>query len=308
VHLTTLRRALVAKTGQLANNSWDRFDKMTIPREWFEEDNILHQRLGAVAARHLSGHLRNGDSVGLASGRGPSYTVESFIQRSESNKTNFKGIEIVSLAGGIARQTGGKSSWSERSVNADQRTHDLAVSLGGSCRLVQLPLFVKPPKEDLISRTDADYLLDSDPPIIDLSMAVFGFGVLNRGHYLLLPETPQMLPDIRAVRQELDGVIEFLDRYPAPIVDVCQHFSVGTSVGFDEYARVGAIADALNRRIVTAAVVNINRAEERIAVGGGAQKYPALLQMLRGKAAIRPTTLVTDEVSASRLVDDLAKE
>jgi len=61
----------------------------------------------------------------------------------------------------------------------------------------------------------------------------------------------------------------------------------------------------LNDRVVSVAPAILARARERVLVAGGHYKFAAVLASLTAVPAMRPTTLVTDESTARRLLDVL---
>lgn len=302
---TPLRRAFVAKTGDLASGTAYVGERSRAYEEWCQEGDLLHKKLGVLAARYVWSHIRSGDTIGIASGRGPGYTVEALRQLAAAHSGSFRDLFVVSLAGGIARQADGHDRPWRLSIDADQRVVDLAESLRAERRLVQLPLFVRPPREDLIARTDAEYLVASEGCSTRLTIALFGFGVLDRGHYLLRPGTSHMHPEFNIVRDELDRLCAILESCPAPIIDVGQFFWMGNGVPTELRPQVQEIVDSLNSKVVVATPAVVNEAEERIAIGGGAQKFEALRQMVLHETDIHPTTVVTDEISAQRLLKEL---
>jgi DNA-binding transcriptional regulator LsrR (DeoR family) len=53
----------------------------------------------------------------------------------------------------------------------------------------------------------------------------------------------------------------------------------------------------------------LDQAKEKVLVAGGAQKYSAILALLKGDGVLlKPTTLVTDQAIAERLIKALSSD
>ena len=134
-----------------------------------------------------------------------------------------------------------------------------------------------------------------------LHVALFGFGVLGESHHLLRFE--QLVTPV--VRPQIQDLMELCKEHNAlrtSIIDVCDSFGLLPVPNLPEDCRKRAqdIVDTLNRKMLVVTPTVLDRAREKILVGGGAAKLPALEGILRHPevVGIHPTTIVTDEASA----------
>lgn len=298
--VTGLRRVFVGKTGNLAGQTLGEHTDPAIVAAFRREDHDLHKQLAGIAARHVWGHLRDGDTIAVAPGRGPGFTIDALAARAQTHPKAFEQLKVVSLAGGISRL---EDEYAEtENVDADNNAGKLAARLDAELRVVQLALFLTPPTEEVIRRTEALYLLGEEGLRIDV--AILGFGLLNEEHYLLRVGPHRLRPDTRIVKPELDDLRDILETCPTAIIDLCHYFGVGDVS--DDCAPVAAdIVARLNAKSVTVKPSVLNAATEKVLVGGGRQKYPALRALLTNPGEVRVTTLVTDELTAKLLLDEL---
>lgn len=289
-----IRRALVAKTGALASDP--KAEKAA------QQSDELHRMLGSVAARLLWGIIRNGDSIGVGPGRGTGYAVDALSRWATSQVVKrFANLRVLSLTGSIMREPLAEA----KNVDADTNAYRLAVLLDAELRAVEMPLFVTSRQgftyEDFLVGTQASYLLDEDPEPPP-TIGVFGVNIVNEDHYLLRPPPRHpRLPNTQAIEEELDELRQILPSCPAALMDVCVRFCPGIVAG-DYSEAVWSIVRRLNSKVVSISTKKLNQAEEKIVVAGGIQKYEAVRALVGGGRELVPTTLVTDEVTATRLI------
>ena len=196
-------------------------------------------------------------------------------------------------------------------VDADHNAEGLARHLRagpddwGHVTAVHLPIFV-PSERDAVLGIVAPHLLDPPPsgPPLDLDIALYGCGVLSPGHHAVAFRSRAT----DAVQDELDVLArQVWPDIPAAVIDVCEHYLVGDDVPAALRPVVEGVVARLNERVVAVAPAILARARERILVAGGRYKFPAVLATLTVVPAMRPTTLVTDEATARRLLDVLSE-
>ena len=310
VRNTSLRSAIVAKCNGLATDA-DLFlsDRPEDQERAAREGDDLHRCLGVVAADYLWRIIGDGDRIGVGPGRGTGFTVDALVKLASHRPRRFKKkLHVLSLTGGIVRQS---LSPRERtsSLDSDQLTQRLAEALQAEVSFVELPLFLEPQrvgltKDDIVAATWARYLLEGDPARPP-TVALFGINTLNERHYLLQRrDTAQLRPETRIIEPELDRLREVLPQCPQAVLDVCVRFIVGV---VNESCRKSAeeIVEGLNSKVVSIAFAKLDKAEQKIVVAGGADKYPAILSLLTDPLEIHATTLVTDDATAGRLVREI---
>jgi len=91
------------------------------------------------------------------------------------------------------------------------------------------------------------------------------------------------------------------------VIDVCEHYLVSDDVPTALRPVVEGVVERLNDRVVAVAPGILARTRERVLVAGGRYKLPAVLATLTAVPAMRPTTLVTDEWTARRLLEVLSE-
>ena len=289
-----IRRALVAATGADAEAGG-------------LSDGDLHRRLGDLAARFLwDSSLRPGDRIGVGPGRGVACTVHE-LSPLVPERLPYPGYRIYALTGGT---TGAPSPEWEDIVDADHNVEGLARHLNASAEdwtyvtPVHLPIFV-PAERDAVLAIVAPHLLDPPPagPPLDLDIALYGCGVLSQEHHVVAFRSRST----EAVQADLDRLArEVWPDAPAAVLDVCDHFLVGPDLPPALRPVVEEVVQRLNDRVVTVASSILGRARERVLVAGGRLKFAAILATLTSVPDMRPTTLVTDERTARRLLDVLA--
>ncbi|MGH9278132.1 MAG: sugar-binding domain-containing protein [Acidimicrobiales bacterium] len=286
-----IRRALVGATGT---------DTSTV------SDDTIHERLGDLAARFLwQSSLRPGDRIGVGPGRGVGCTVHE-LSPLVPEQLPYAGYRIFALTGGTTSSP--STGWGDI-VDADHNAENLARQLRARpddwehVVPVHLPIFV-PADRDGVLGIVAPHLLDPPPsgPPLDLDIAVYGCGVLSPTHHLVA--FPSRATE--SIHAELERLArDVWPQAPMAVIDVCEHYLVGPDVPEALRPVVEDIVGRLNDRVVSAAPTILARARERILVAGGRTKFTAVLATLTAIPSMRPTTLVTDEWTARRLLETL---
>lgn len=309
-----VRDVIVVTRAESSDNGYGSTDHNVRARAFVESDK-LHDQLAKVAARHLWGSLRDGDSIAVGDGRATDSVAEALGEITRSEPRRFVGLSVYSLAG-----SGHVWAWAERGgaiLDADNVTNKLATVLGVKAtdiHLVRLPVALGDSQQDLILSA-APHLAGGVQPggsadsWRPFDVAVFGLGVLNTGHHLLLYEGPW----IDAISEEIKEVKRLNDELherglpTSAIAGICnQFFSICDSTfPIEIRQRVEDIVVRLNSKTVSVGLARLSRCRHRILVAGGLQKYPGLKAMLIGDATVlRPTVFVTDEITARSLLQD----
>jgi len=160
---------------------------------------------------------------------------------------------------------------------------------------------------DLVERKAPQLTGDTWEGHLAPDIAVFGAGVLSTGYPLLRSETTTFIKGIAGILKELDQHLQ-TGWQSAMLADVCNHYWVVGDPAADSFKDLSDIARRLNEACVSIKPRKLNYAQEKVLVAGGAQKYPAVLSVLKDgvEGVLRPTTLVTDEAIARRLLRDMA--
>jgi DNA-binding transcriptional regulator LsrR (DeoR family) len=303
--LAGVRQALVVKTSLRSDDHYCSHDPDLQGRAYRESDD-LHWYLSRAAARYLWGHLRDGDCIALGGGRATGFTVRALKDFARYEPKSFVGLRILSLTGGMIVWP-----WSEKRGNLDADA--VAVELGGILQvpqkqisLVHLPVSLEPAQREVI-RTAAPHLW-VDPWERPPDIALFGLGVLNTGHHLLQYSGPHT----QAFQVELDALKgKVLPRALSAVADICHRFFWigGADVPKDVRRAAEEIVEGLNGKTVSVTFPHLNEAREKILVAGGAQKYQGILALFTRceEIGLKPTILVTDEVTARRLLEDIPR-
>lgn len=309
-----VRDVLVVSRAANTDNGYGSSDHSVRARAFVESDK-LHDQLAKVAARHLWGSLRDGDSIAVGDGRATDSIAEALSEITRSEPRQFVGLSVYSLAG-----SGHVWAWAEKGgaiLDADNVANKFATVLGVKAtdiHLVRLPVALGESQQDLILSA-APHLVGGVQPggstdsWRPFDVAIFGLGVLNTGHHLLLYEGPWT----DAIREEITEVkrlnSELHERGlpTSAIAGICNHFFsiCDSSFPTEIRQRVEDIVTRLNSKTVSVGLPNLSKCRHRILVAGGLQKYPGLKALLIGDAAmLRPTVFVTDEITARSLLQD----
>jgi hypothetical protein len=223
----------------------------------------------------------------------------------------FAGYRIFALTGGT---TGSPSPDWVDIVDADHNAEGLARHLRAGAEdwaqvtPVHLPIFVAGDRDSVLGIV-APHLLDPPPAgggsgPLDLDVAVYGCGVLSPSHHIAAYRSRSTEP----VQAEIDRLArDVWPEAPAAVLDICEHYIVGEDVPAKVRAVAQEVVEALNARVVAVAPSILGRARERVLVAGGRYKFPAVLATLTAVPDMRPTTLVTDEWTARRLLEVLSE-
>lgn len=251
----------------------------------FKAADDLHRALGhACASQVLVHQLRRGIRVGVTSGRGVAYTVDSLVDNAWAG--GFEGVHVVSLCGGA--KVGSWQGKDRRSLDADENAFALAVALGVSEQHVTL----------MGDATD-----DGHPQwdFVAPHLILTGLGCLNTGHHLLRPRArlgPMAAPLSRIERaQAADEHIRFA------VAEICHRLF---PVREDLPPGLLLAIEEVNSLVPAAPTEILKNAEVTILVAGGAQKLDTLSRLVAGQTAapidLRNLILVTDAWTAQQLL------
>lgn len=261
-------------------------------------DRAVNYAIAEAAAHFLWDRIRDGDGIAVGAGRAVRYTVEAMGSFAKARPCSFSELEIISLTG----------TPPVRRDPFDLDSDSIASQLG-------FFLDVPGPR---VHRVDFRYVaMDPRSALSDdwsrrrvPDLAVFGLGVLDRRHHLIVADrTDPRLAPVRSLLDRLES--EVLSSSCSAIIDVYDTFWVrhgALELRLEEIAI--RLVDELNGMIVAMPRSKLDQAHEKVLVVGGELKYPGILAYLRQRGAIglRATVLVTDSVTASRLIDDLEAE
>ena len=284
-----------------------------------DDGDQLHYQLGRVAADYVYDLMDSAeDNVAIGAGRGVHFTVRALRELVEQRKPALGQLEIFSMVGAMWVRTHSLREPSREFVDADQNALELADIFDvpwPKVHLVWLPrlymLGDDAQKEEVIALV-APHLLGEDwqeqtpKDAPRLSLSLFGLGVVNEGgHFMMRHWGPQTaaVAEIEALRRNV------LPVDPTAVVDVCDRFWLRRDAHLPDDVRADAerIVESLNRRSVAVSFGKLNAARRRCLVAGGAQKLEALAEiLLHGEEiGIQPNVLVTDDVTATALLDRL---
>lgn len=310
---TGVRRVLVVKTslpnGQPPGVSVDEEEPIVL-------SHGLHRQLAKVAADYLWDHLQDYDLLAVGAGRGVRYTIDELGSFARRRPARYDGIEVMSLAGsGVIRSyprllgtiADEIQGWPE--LEPDEIALALARVLKVDFRritLVRLPFVLNDPS--VVVPEVAPHLLGDDWAHKPPDKAIFGLGVLNWGHHLMVARGSSAIAAIEPMLQHLER--EVLSVCATAVIDVYDTFWVREGALPSGLTRVALdIVEELNSKIVAVTRSKINKAREKILVAGSPLKYDGILAYLRQRheIGVSPTILVTDENTATRLLRDLTE-
>lgn len=268
------------------------------------ESNELHSLLGAAAAEHLWERLRSEDRIAVGGGRGPAHTVAALGRLRAERDPAYADQHVVLSLGGV-RLTSAHSPGVEMPA-ADYNASCLAnIIVEGevdaqNVRLCRLPSFLDEDHRDTLMKRIAPHLRGSPSRPLEADVAVFGGGVIDHAHELMVlgdPQYEEIKDELVQLRKLIDGGCE------APVINFCDVFYPGPSVPEKKQKLVERIVAGLNSKAVTIAPEKLEPVHEKILVAGGHQKLPMLSVLTAADwQGLRPTTLVTDQATARGLL------
>jgi DNA-binding transcriptional regulator LsrR (DeoR family) len=299
---TGARRALAVVT-DLASDERRRSDNDGKRARRLRESNELHSILGAAAASYIWGNLREGDRVAVGGGRGSAHTIAALGRIVPASYAADHGV--LSLSG--TRMSSRRASGVDiPGAEADYSASNLAALLikgnldGNNVKLCRLPGFIGDRHRDSMVNRFASHLRRVPSKPLDADVAVFGGGVIDDAHELMLVPDPQN-DEIKDELAKIRGLVE--DDCPAPVVNFCDVFYAGPDIPARRRKQIARVVDGLNRKVVTVTPEKLQPVHEKILVAGGRQKLPALRLLARDDwEGIKPTTLVTDNATARHLL------
>jgi DNA-binding transcriptional regulator LsrR (DeoR family) len=298
-----LRSVLITRSPLSNEKDFSSSDERQRRRAYTDSDQ-LHYRLGRLAAQHLWDRVRDGDILAVGGGRAPGYTVE-WLERMVQPGWRLDHVEVVSLAARFGEKEWGNVDV-QRKLDADDLTDRLGKIVANDYKAwpVEFALASQPTREDskLLSKRAPQIVGETWDEPATPELAVFGVSTVIDGHPLLTRNafTKGIEPILERAQQQLSG--------EARLADVCNHYWVVGDERDDNYGEQCRIAEALNKVCIAIAPSKLALAKDKVLVAGGAQKYPAILSLLEGGDNLpKPTTLVTDQAIAERLLSALRR-
>jgi hypothetical protein len=251
----------------------------------FKAADDLHRALGQACASQVLVHqLRRGIRVGVTSGRGVAYTVDSLVDNPWAG--GFEGVHVVSLCSGA--KVGSWRGKDRRSLDADENAFALSVALGV-------------PEEHVTLMGDAAGGGDVQWDFVGPNLILAGLGCLNTGHHLLRPRAR-----LGSMAEPLSRIERYQARDPDLKFAVAEigHRLFPVHDGLPSYL-LEAIAD-VNSLVRAAPPQVFQNAEVVMLVAGGAQKLDPLVRLVTGHTPapieLRNLILVTDAWTAQQLL------
>jgi DNA-binding transcriptional regulator LsrR (DeoR family) len=273
-----------------------------------DQDEFLHRQLASVAAQHLLNELHDGDTVAVAGGRGPAFTADAISELTASTR-KFQGVQLISACGGSLRRLSRNLSTSGP-LDADVVADALALALGSKhsdTKLVLLPLALgDSPALDEVVATVAPHITQEWWQQHRVDICLVGAGVFSTDpDYFLQHHYGTHLEVIGELLSQLEANV--LAKEGAGIVaDVARQLWITRDVEHADSEEAADLVERINARLVGTGLVSLDRAREKILVAGGEGKYAALRAVvLSARCDFRPTTLITDAVTAHHLYEEL---
>jgi DNA-binding transcriptional regulator LsrR (DeoR family) len=262
----------------------------------YRASDELHRALGDAAAELFLASLKRHANVALASGRGVGFSISSLEELAGKRPSWLKGFETVhieSLCGG-----GHVGTWATpvtRALDADQNAFALANLLG-------------------VSKTNVDFMGGWIASKANrrlrrsrrIDLALVGLGQLNSRHHFFYHYQEVQLGEMAEPLARIRRLQEADPRLVSSIGEVCHRlFLIGPGPFPPELVEA---VDEINDATLTASPERLHSAAEVLLVAGGAQKAPALIELLGASCRDAPidasrVTLVTDSATAVAVLD-----
>lgn len=274
-----------------------------------DQDEFLHRQLASAAAQHLLSELHDGDTVAVAGGRGPAFTADAVSELTEADTRRFQGIQVISACGGrLPRPTRSRST--SGPLDADVAAGSLAralKSIPSNTKLVLLPLALadRPELAEVVS-TVAPHITETWWQQNRVDICLVGAGVFSTDpDYFLQHHYGTHSEAIAELLSQLEEEV-LSEEGPGIVADVAQRLWLTRDVDHIHPEKAVDLVGRINDRIIGTDLASLDRAREKILVAGGEAKYAALRAIVLGDHCdFRPTTVVTDSVTAQQLCKDL---
>jgi DNA-binding transcriptional regulator LsrR (DeoR family) len=289
-------------------------DNSATSKEFGDE---LHAKLGRAMAVFISnGYLfREGDVIGLGSGRGVYHTVQSLAKLPKLRSP--KKITIESLTGALYVRDHKENI--NLYMDADNHVNLLGVTFSHHVNLHSLvrPL-VSPNKPRLSETLKRIYLGDSKWKEKPATHALVGVGVLSEGHrfYKEVKRPPaEREPSLEPIIKFLEPLVnlseEIEHKYQnmyCPVGDICNRlFYVSppkrVKIPDQDEIKIKELIGKINEVLLTISEDQLHQIGTIMLVAGGIIKAPAIRQLLDSQYKIR--ILCTDKRTAEEIIRDV---
>jgi DNA-binding transcriptional regulator LsrR (DeoR family) len=302
-----LARALCAKFPRL---------KMAIVAKMAKaaDSDTTHRNLGYAMARQIQGDpffFRNGNVVGLGSGRGTYYTIEAL---NEFDNVEVPGISLMSLTGSLFPQR--SDNRKNFLLDADIHAALLAQHFLGQIQVRPIcsPI-AQSDREKVIRGTWLGEDYNEHVP----THAIVGVGVLAEQHrFFQEVMTGQKAPVLRFISDDLRKLVRIVDEITqtyrgkipyCPVADICNRLLVvpppkdlTLALRRQVSGEVERLVGKINAHLITATKTQLSRVGNVILVAGTAIKARAILSLLQHDVA-KVHTLCTDSEVAEALLE-----
>jgi DNA-binding transcriptional regulator LsrR (DeoR family) len=272
----------------------------------------IHDELGRALALLISQGVltfRNGDIVGLGSGRGVYYTVEA-LGRVELGAGK---VTLVSLTGDVYARSHARST--NVRMDADLNTNQLGKLFSQELNLYLTSSSIYHPNEQsLNSKRDRSWLGTANwkPPHI----ALIGVGVLEKGHRFydlaLSSDQEPVMGELRAQLRDLVSLCDRVRRYCKsvdhyfPVADVCNNlFFVkppkGLQIRGSDESEIADRINAINSCLFNVTAEQLKQIGHIILIAGTRQKALAIRHLLEG-GEYNIGVLCTDSETAKTII------
>jgi DNA-binding transcriptional regulator LsrR (DeoR family) len=279
------------------------------------DSDFIHKNLGYAMARQIQADpffFRDGDVVGVGSGRGVYHTISAL---NGLGNVRVREISIVSLTGSVFSQR--TSRRQEFLLDADIHAALLAQHFDGliQVRPISAPIAQLTPKRSQVienSWLGTDYCKHLP------THAIVGVGVLSKQHRLYEEiKTSQNAAVLAPIVTPLRKLVDLVDRIIAedrhdvpylPVADLCTRlFVVPPPLDMDPKLKrlveddIFGLVNVINTHLLTATKTQLQKVKNVILVAGTLNKARAILSLLQHPVA-RIDTLCTDSDVAHALI------
>lgn len=284
-----LDKALVVRQAIFA----DRSNKLAFSDE-------LHSLLARRMAAFLIDNARDGDRVGVGSGRGP-YLTCYYMGQDRSRAANMlQSFTVIPLTGRVS-----PSGWVkplETMMDADQAAVELArICAFPTVELANVPIGL-PEEYRVDSEKTPSLILSKWRQGMAPNWALVGIGSLSYGHRYLAESVP---PELRALKDSIGKLkleLQHFDPDNCPVGDLCNRlFVIQDAAASHDLAVVAQLVDEVNRHLVCVTDEHLRLVRRVYVVAGGVAKAHAIREVLK-KKALRRVVLCTDSECAQKLL------
>jgi DNA-binding transcriptional regulator LsrR (DeoR family) len=251
-----------------------------------EENDMVHRQIGLAAASFISqgAIFREGDRIAVSSGR-PCYYTAHFL--ADGPRSKLRSIELISMSGNLKPRL--LAAQPSLYMNADYNTQELARWFDNECSARYVKRHAVP-HGNVRALRQTNEALSGAAWEQGVDIAIFGVGILRRGHYYHSVAQSKKDPDIEPIQKQLTMLRLLCDRFSrkdyCPVADVAHHLifikpSDPKWVPQEKQEQIQRLIKSVNDKTLTIGAKHLSKIRGGILLAGTVRKAAAVRHFLQ---------------------------